>query len=60
MGIFRRIGRNVEEFRQEARRAANAEYECAACGALLDEDADACPECGEDAVGKVERDGDED
>lgn len=56
MGIFRRIGRNVEEFKQEAQRAAEADYRCTACDELLDADADACPACGEDAVVPVDED----
>ncbi|MFB6163911.1 MAG: DUF1272 domain-containing protein [Haloarculaceae archaeon] len=48
MGIFRDIGRRVEEFKQTAEETAaeTAAYECRDCGERFHADHDACPECG--------------
>ena len=59
MGIFRKIGRQVEQFKQDAAAAADreTERECTACGARFDADHDRCPECGsEDVASASERD----
>ncbi|MFP4530744.1 MAG: hypothetical protein ACLFNC_05570 [Halodesulfurarchaeum sp.] len=52
MGIFNRIGRQVETFKQRAETAAEetAEYECSACEASFHVDHETCPDCGADAV----------
>jgi len=48
MGLFKNIGRKVEEFKQtsESVAAEEASYECADCGKRLYTNHDACPECG--------------
>jgi rRNA maturation endonuclease Nob1 len=48
MGLFKNIGRKVEEFKQtsEAVAAEEARYECTECGKRLYTNHDACPECG--------------
>lgn len=48
MGLFKNIGRKVEEFKQtsEAVAAKEASYECMECGTSLYTNHDACPECG--------------
>lgn len=59
MGLFRKIGRQVEQFKREATAAADreTEYECTACGTRFDADRDRCSECGsEDIVPASERD----
>ncbi|UIP00415.1 hypothetical protein Hbl1158_03355 [Halobaculum sp. CBA1158] len=52
MGLFERIGRQVEQFKQTAKAEAerNAEYRCQACGERFEVDRDECPECGAEAV----------
>lgn len=52
MGLFEKVGRRVERFKQRASDAATAEadYECSACGERLYADAETCPECGAAAV----------
>lgn len=52
MGLFRKLGKQVEQFKQDAKSAADegAEYECAACGARFQTPRDDCPECGSDEV----------
>lgn len=58
MGLFERLGREVEEFRQTARRTAaeSADYRCRACGERLHTDHEQCPECGADHVAPAESD----
>lgn len=48
MGVFRKLGRRVEQFKSEAETAAgeNAPFRCEACGARFDEDHERCPDCG--------------
>lgn len=48
MGIFNRLGREVEQFKQTAKNAAeeDAEYRCRACDARFTAQNDRCPECG--------------
>ncbi|MFB6136403.1 MAG: hypothetical protein ABEJ04_06555 [Halobacteriaceae archaeon] len=48
MGLFRRLGRRVGEFEEEAKSAAEeeADYECSACGERFYTESDRCPECG--------------
>lgn len=56
MGLFERLGRSVEELRQEAAdaREAEATHECSACGQLLYTDREDCPECGGAVVEREE------
>ncbi|WP_254545677.1 hypothetical protein [Halomarina pelagica] len=48
MGIFRELGRQVEQFKASARTAAggSADYRCAACDARFEGQRERCPECG--------------
>lgn len=52
MGFFERIGRTVEQFKQDAKREAerSADYRCRACEERFRTDHEACPECGEGPV----------
>jgi rRNA maturation endonuclease Nob1 len=52
MGLFEKLGREVEEFKQNAKRAADesSEYRCRSCGERFHLDHDECPECGSDDV----------
>jgi rRNA maturation endonuclease Nob1 len=55
MGIFNRLGRQVETFKKRAETAAaeTAEYQCTACKTRFHVDHESCPECGADAVERV-------
>ncbi len=55
MGLFNKLGRQVEEFRQQAKQAADehADFECTACGERYAVAVDACEECGADAVEQI-------
>lgn len=48
MGLFRRVGRHVEQFKQTATEAAAQEgqYQCGACDERFESPHDECPECG--------------
>jgi len=52
MGLFERLGRNVEKLKQQAEAASeqSATHGCENCETLLYTDHDECPECGADAV----------
>ena len=52
MGIFNRLGREVEQFKQTAKQSAQErhDYRCTDCDARFSTDHDYCPECGADAV----------
>lgn len=52
MGLFNKLGRKVQELKQEVddAKAGHASHRCASCDELLHTDLDACPECGADAV----------
>ncbi|USZ68875.1 hypothetical protein NGM10_03855 [Halorussus salilacus] len=56
MGLFRKLGKQVEQFKQDAKTAADeaAGYECAACGARFHTSQDDCPECGSDEVAAID------
>lgn len=56
MGLFEKVGRRFEQFKQEASDAAEeqAEYECEACEKRLFTAHDTCPECGAEAVVPIE------
>ena len=57
MGLFEKLGRKAERFRQQVEDAADETYECRGCGEVFAADYDDCPECGGE-VEPVER-GDE-
>ena len=48
MGFFKKVGRQVEQFKQTARETAEEEetLQCGACGTQLNTSHDECPECG--------------
>ena len=48
MGFFNKLGRQVEEFKQNATEVSEepAEYQCQACEARFHTEYDECPECG--------------
>jgi rRNA maturation endonuclease Nob1 len=52
MGIFNRLGREVEQFKQTAKQSAQErqDYRCVDCDARFSTDHDYCPDCGEDAI----------
>jgi rubrerythrin len=52
MGLFKRIGRKVEQFKQTATETAtqNTNYQCEACGARLYSQHEQCPECGAESI----------
>lgn len=52
MGLFNRLGRQVEQFRQTARSTAKqeADYQCGACGVELYTRPEECPECGAEQI----------
>ena len=50
MGFFRDLGRRAERFKKQVESASEATHECADCGAHLESDAEACPDCGGDVV----------
>jgi rRNA maturation endonuclease Nob1 len=58
MGLFNRLGRRVEELKQEATSASkeSASHWCEACETSLYTGHDECPECGERAVVAVDAD----
>lgn len=58
MGLFERLGRKVERFKQTAQQSADesADYRCRACGERFHVGHDECPECGAERVERV-RDG---
>ncbi len=52
MGFFRRVGRQVEQFKQTATETAEekANYRCEACDACFYSQHDQCPECGAESI----------
>ena len=52
MGIFNTLGRQIEQFKQTAKNAADetAEYQCQACEARFHTEYDECPDCGANEV----------
>ncbi|WP_433623710.1 hypothetical protein [Halomicrococcus sp. NG-SE-24] len=56
MGLFEKLGRQVEQFKQTAKKTAeeNASYRCQACHERFDADYDRCPECGAEQVTPTE------
>lgn len=52
MGLFNRLGREVEQFKQTAKDAAeeDATYRCRACDARFTTPVDRCQECGAETV----------
>lgn len=61
MGLFRKLGKQVEQFKQDAKSAADqdAEYECAACGERFHSPQDVCPECGSDEIVAIDAETDD-
>ncbi|ADJ14343.1 hypothetical protein [Halalkalicoccus jeotgali] len=55
MGIFRKVGRQVEQFKRTATETAkeNADYRCRECDARFDVHDGRCPECGAPEVVSV-------
>ena len=52
MGLFNKLGRQIEQFRQDAKEAAEetVDYQCQACHARFHTEYDECPECGAQEV----------
>jgi len=48
MGLFNKLGQQVEQFKQNATEAAeeSADYQCRACDTRFHTEYDECPECG--------------
>lgn len=53
MGLFTKLGRQVEELKQTAQNAADSggTYQCPVCDEQFDSKHEQCPECGEQIVG---------
>jgi rubrerythrin len=60
MGLFNKLGREVERFKRTATAAAESseEYRCEACGSRFVADYEECPECDTAAVVAVDADDD--
>ncbi|QLG28455.1 hypothetical protein HUG10_13250 [Halorarum halophilum] len=52
MGLFRKLGKEVEQFKRTATEAAaeDGAYRCEACEAEFAAEYDQCPECGAETV----------
>ncbi len=52
MGIFNKVGREVERLKQNVTAVAEkqSDYQCLACDAQLHTEYDECPECGAQEV----------
>ena len=52
MGLFNRLGREVEQLKQTVTTAAeqDAEYRCESCDASFHVQHEQCPECGAESV----------
>jgi uncharacterized OB-fold protein len=52
MGLFKRIGRQVEQFKQTATEAAetDATYQCRDCDARFHTQHDRCAECNSESI----------
>jgi len=52
MGLFNRLGREVEQFKQTAKDSAadQFDYRCEACDSGFAKNHDFCPDCGTEAV----------
>ena len=57
MGLFRELGRQVEEFKSKAMIAADerAAFQCQKCGARFGDEYEQCPECESEEIVSVER-----
>jgi rRNA maturation endonuclease Nob1 len=55
MGLFSKLGRQVEEFKQTAKNAAKRTeaVQCPACDEQFDSTHEQCPECGEELAGST-------
>ena len=58
MGLFNRLGREIEQFSQSAKAAAaeTEKYYCDDCGARFHTDYEECPECGSPDVTALSED----
>lgn len=54
MSLFRKIGQNVERFKQAADEAAKETYVCRDCDAELHAEYTKCPECGGHDIERVD------
>ncbi len=52
MGFFKRVGRQVEQFKQTATDTAakESDYQCEACEARFHTMHEQCPECGGESI----------
>lgn len=59
MGLFERLGREVEEFKQTAQRTAeeSADYRCDACGERFHAAREECAACGAEQIERIDGDG---
>ena len=59
MGLFNKLGQEIERFRQDAKKAAaeTEQYECQDCGARFHAEYEKCPECGSETVTTLPEDG---
>jgi uncharacterized OB-fold protein len=59
MGLFNRLGREVEKLKQKAdtARAEQATHGCENCGELFYSARESCPECSSDAVVEIDTSG---
>lgn len=55
MGLFNRLGRQVEQFKQNAKAAADelADYQCQSCHDRFHTEYEVCPSCGAQEVTSV-------
>jgi rubrerythrin len=61
MGLFKKLGRRVEQFKQDAQAATeettaegSAVYHCETCEARFTGPREQCPECGSDDIASVQ------
>lgn len=53
MGLFREVGRQVEQIKQTVTAEGDAAYECEACTARFDAHDGECPECGSSKISQT-------
>ena len=58
MSLFERLGRKVEQFKQEVDETRDAEpkYQCRNCETVYYSAYDSCPECDSESVGHIDAD----
>ena len=54
MSLFRDLGKKAEKLKQQVAASAEETYECDDCGAEMNAEYETCPECGSDAIRRVE------